>query len=92
MSADQLAYRPCGGAIAWNDTPQEVMPRNAARVGGYVANGSDHPIKVFMGTVVDLLPYRAVLVPEGYLGPVKVTGLYSDRYTACEFLKEGGTK
>lgn len=83
----QFRVQRCGGAIVHTDKPQTIMARNADRVGGYVANDGDHVLTLFAGQVIELAPWRGVLLPAGYVGPVHITGQYEHRFSASEFLK-----
>jgi hypothetical protein len=85
---DQVTFRNCGGEIAYDDKPQAVMPRNADRVGAYVANLNGGPLHLFFGEGVEIQPFKAVLLPVGYQGPVTITGKYTDRFQAVEFSRD----
>jgi hypothetical protein len=87
---EQVFFKNVGGQIVYTGRPQGVMPRSEDRVGGYVANNGPGDITVFLGDVVTLSPFKAVLVPQDYHGPVRVTGQYEDRFTAVEFIKDIG--
>jgi hypothetical protein len=83
----QFLCMPFGGIIRDTDKRQEVMPRNPDRIGGYLANTSEHVLSVFMGEAVKLEPWRGIAIPETYQGPVTITGRYMDRFTAAAFVK-----
>ena len=83
-----MFFKPCGGEIAFDDRPQEIMCRITDRCGGYIANNGPGVLSVFMGDVVSLPPFKAVQVPIEYQGPVKISGHYMDRFTAMEFIRE----
>lgn len=84
---DLYKMRLCGGQIEHDDKPQVVMERNTDRVSAFVYNGSSASLSVFAGEVVSLPPDRAVLL-TGYKGPVKLTGLYTQRFSAAEWTKD----
>jgi len=86
---EQLFFKNAGGEIKFDDVPQEIMCRAEDRCGGYVGNLGPGTLVVFMGDVVKLEPWHAVSLGD-YQGPVKITGKYTNRFQAVEFIKDPG--